>query len=107
VPPLVLTAPSAKAESLLPDRFQQWFASRGCRRVSIRSTLLAKAREDGSALLNRPTGAGKTLVCGLAGFLADIGRAFFALAPFRGRQKGLIGSTGRAGEAQRRSDYTL
>jgi ATP-dependent Lhr-like helicase len=68
VPSLVLPAPSAEAESLLPDRFQKWFAARGWRAREHQLALLAKAREDRSALLIAPTGAGKTL----AGFLPTL-----------------------------------
>src|SRR6202000_856766 len=65
---LVLSAPSAEAESLLPDRFQKWFAPRGWRPREHQLALLAKAHEDRSALLIAPTGAGKTL----AGFLPTL-----------------------------------
>jgi ATP-dependent Lhr-like helicase len=68
VPSLVLSAPSAEAESLLPDRFQKWFAARGWWPREHQLALLAKAREDRSALLIAPTGAGKTL----AGFLPTL-----------------------------------
>jgi ATP-dependent Lhr-like helicase len=53
---------------LLPDRFQKWFASRGWSPREHQLALLAKARDDSSALLIAPTGAGKTL----AGFLPTL-----------------------------------
>jgi ATP-dependent helicase Lhr and Lhr-like helicase len=68
VPSVVLPAPSAEAEPLLPDRFQKWFAARGWSPREHQLALLAKAREDCSALLIAPTGAGKTL----AGFLPTL-----------------------------------
>jgi ATP-dependent helicase Lhr and Lhr-like helicase len=60
--------PSAEAEPLLPSRFQQWFAARGWSPREHQLALLAKARENRSALLIAPTGAGKTL----AGFLPTL-----------------------------------
>ena len=68
MPPRVLSVPPAEAEALLPDRFQKWFASRGWSPREHQLALLAKAREDRSALLIAPTGAGKTL----AGFLPTL-----------------------------------
>jgi ATP-dependent helicase Lhr and Lhr-like helicase len=53
---------------LLPHRFEKWFASRGWSPRAHQLALLAKAREDRSALLIAPTGAGKTL----AGFLPTL-----------------------------------
>ncbi|WP_454616373.1 ligase-associated DNA damage response DEXH box helicase [Bradyrhizobium cenepequi] len=66
----VLTEPAAstEAESLLPVRFQKWFAARGWLPREHQLALLAKARENRSALLIAPTGAGKTL----AGFLPTL-----------------------------------
>lgn len=61
------TAPPATAE-LLPDRFQGWFAARGWSAREHQLALLAKARDNRSALLIAPTGAGKTL----AGFLPTL-----------------------------------
>ncbi|UPK27506.1 ligase-associated DNA damage response DEXH box helicase [Bradyrhizobium sp. 195] len=58
----------AETPSLLPDRFQQWFAGRGWSPRAHQLALLEKAREDASALLIAPTGAGKTL----AGFLPTL-----------------------------------
>jgi ATP-dependent Lhr-like helicase len=57
-------APSAA----LPDRFQKWFAARGWSPREHQLALLKKARENRSALLIAPTGAGKTL----AGFLPTL-----------------------------------
>jgi ATP-dependent Lhr-like helicase len=68
VPPRTSPAPSAEPAALLPDRFLQWFASRGWSPRQHQLQLLAKARDDGSALLIAPTGAGKTL----AGFLPTL-----------------------------------
>jgi ATP-dependent helicase Lhr and Lhr-like helicase len=52
----------------LPENFLRWFASRGWSPREHQLALLAKAREDRSALLIAPTGAGKTL----AGFLPTL-----------------------------------
>jgi ATP-dependent Lhr-like helicase len=68
VPPRIQTAASAEAEPLLPERFLQWFAARGWSPREHQLALLAKARENRSALLIAPTGAGKTL----AGFLPTL-----------------------------------
>ena len=68
MPPLTSSAISAEPAALLPDRFLQWFASRGWSPREHQLELLAKAREDRSALLIAPTGAGKTL----AGFLPTL-----------------------------------
>ncbi|MBR0691654.1 ligase-associated DNA damage response DEXH box helicase [Bradyrhizobium lablabi] len=59
--------PSETAD-LLPRPFRAWFASRGWSPRAHQLALLAKAREDRSALLIAPTGAGKTL----AGFLPTL-----------------------------------
>ncbi|GMP11541.1 ligase-associated DNA damage response DEXH box helicase [Bradyrhizobium sp. TM239] len=58
----------AEAPALLPDRFKAWFAARGWSPRAHQLALLEKAREDRSALLIAPTGAGKTL----AGFLPTL-----------------------------------
>jgi ATP-dependent Lhr-like helicase len=91
VPSVVLPAPSAEAEPLLPDRFQKWFAARGWSPREHQLALLAKAREDCSALLIAPTGAGKTL----AGFLPTLVELSSA-SPVAGEsgKKNLV-STGR------------
>jgi len=52
----------------LPNRFEQWFASRGWSPRAHQLALLEKACDDRSALLIAPTGAGKTL----AGFLPTL-----------------------------------
>ena len=53
---------------LLPRRFRDWFAARCWSPREHQLALLAKARDDRSALLIAPTGAGKTL----AGFLPTL-----------------------------------
>src|SRR6266702_6466910 len=68
VPPHILPAPPDEAKALLPDRFRRWFAGRGWSPREHQFALLAKARDDRSALLIAPTGAGKTL----AGFLPTL-----------------------------------
>jgi len=68
VPPRISPAISAEPAALLPDRFLQWFASRGWSPREHQLELLAKASCDRSALLIAPTGAGKTL----AGFLPTL-----------------------------------
>ena len=65
---LSLPEPSAETAALLPDRFLRWFASRGWSPREHQLALLQKARDDRSALLIAPTGAGKTL----AGFLPTL-----------------------------------
>ncbi|MET3909279.1 ATP-dependent Lhr-like helicase [Bradyrhizobium sp. S3.3.6] len=67
MPPRILEIPAEPA-TLLPDRFQKWFAARGWSPREHQLALLEKAREDRSALLIAPTGAGKTL----AGFLPTL-----------------------------------
>jgi len=56
------------APAPLPEIFLRWFASRGWSPREHQLALLEKAREDRSALLIAPTGAGKTL----AGFLPTL-----------------------------------
>jgi len=68
VPPRPLPASSVEPVALLPERFQQWFAGRGWSPREHQLALLEKARDDRSALLIAPTGAGKTL----AGFLPTL-----------------------------------
>ncbi|WP_291862513.1 ligase-associated DNA damage response DEXH box helicase [Bradyrhizobium sp.] len=60
--------PSPSSPSLLPEKFQRWFAGRGWSPRAHQLDLLQKARDDRSALLIAPTGAGKTL----AGFLPTL-----------------------------------
>ncbi|MDH2356763.1 ligase-associated DNA damage response DEXH box helicase [Bradyrhizobium sp. SSUT112] len=67
MPPRILKSP-ARPAALLPDRFEAWFAARGWSPRAHQLALLEKAREDRSALLIAPTGAGKTL----AGFLPTL-----------------------------------
>jgi ATP-dependent helicase Lhr and Lhr-like helicase len=68
VPPRIQTEFPAEPADLLPDRFRQWFSARGWSPREHQLELLAKARDDRSALLIAPTGAGKTL----AGFLPTL-----------------------------------
>lgn len=67
MPPRFLQT-SVEPAALLPARFQAWFAARGWSPRAHQLALLEKAREDSSALLIAPTGAGKTL----AGFLPTL-----------------------------------
>ena len=90
MPPLTSSAISAEPAALLPDRFLQWFASRGWSPRAHQLALLAKAREDRSALLIAPTGAGKTL----AGFLPTLVELSPGLPVKPATSKKLI-STGR------------
>jgi ATP-dependent helicase Lhr and Lhr-like helicase len=90
--------PEPLAPALLPETFRRWFESRGWSPREHQLELLAKARDDRSALLIAPTGAGKTL----AGFLPTLvelssaghtslsppplwGRSTPSVAPLRGR----------------------
>src|ERR1700687_3008870 len=68
VPPRILPAPPDQTAELLPDRFRRWSAGRGWSPREHQLALLAKARDDRSALLIAPTGAGKPL----AGFLPTL-----------------------------------
>ncbi len=78
------------ADTLLPDRFKKWFAARGWSPREHQLALLQKARDDRSALLIAPTGAGKTL----AGFLPTLVELSAPTAAEDGK-KSLI-STGRS-----------
>ncbi|MDA9432738.1 ligase-associated DNA damage response DEXH box helicase [Bradyrhizobium sp. CCBAU 51627] len=80
---------SVEPETLLPDRFQRWFAARGWSPRAHQLALLEKAREDASALLIAPTGAGKTL----AGFLPTL--VELSSPPTSSPAKSVV-STGRA-----------
>ncbi|TPQ41542.1 DNA ligase-associated DEXH box helicase [Bradyrhizobium guangdongense] len=86
MPPRILTL-SAEPAALLPDRFLRWFAGRGWSPREHQIALLEKAREDRSALLIAPTGAGKTL----AGFLPTL----VELSSPRSDKSNVV-STGRA-----------
>ncbi|MDD1537474.1 MULTISPECIES: ligase-associated DNA damage response DEXH box helicase [unclassified Bradyrhizobium] len=91
MPPRTLQT-SAEPAALLPSRFQQWFAGRGWSPRAHQLALLEKAREDRSALLIAPTGAGKTL----AGFLPTL--VELSIQPIdreAGPKKSLV-STGRS-----------
>jgi len=85
---LFSVTPSETAD-LLPRRFRDWFAARGWSPREHQLALLQKAREDRSALLIAPTGAGKTL----AGFLPTLVELSSPVPAESGR-KSLI-STGR------------
>src|SRR4029077_1377183 len=80
-----------EADPLLPDRFQKWFASRGWSPREHQLALLAKARDDASALLIAPTGAGKTL----AGFLPTLVELSSPGAVVAGGGRKSLTSTGR------------
>ena len=91
MPPRIRKIP-AETPALLPDRFQAWFAARGWSPRAHQLALLEKAREDASALLIAPTGAGKTL----AGFLPTLVElSTQAARPDAGAKTSLV-STGRA-----------
>jgi Lhr-like helicase len=64
IDPAVLTPP----RHLLPEQFLRWFEARGWEPREHQLALLEKARDNRSALLIAPTGAGKTL----AGFLPTL-----------------------------------
>ncbi len=65
---------------LLPEKFLRWFAGRGWSPREHQLDLLQKARDDRSALLIAPTGAGKTL----AGFLPTLVELSSLLPPRSG-----------------------
>src|ERR1700687_4653847 len=101
VPPQILTAIPDETADLLPDRFRQWFAGRGWSPREHQLALLAKARDDRSALLIAPTGAGKTL----AGFLPTLVELSYP-SPLAGGEKKSFISTGR-GLQRSRGLHTL
>jgi ATP-dependent helicase Lhr and Lhr-like helicase len=86
---LLSVTPSETAD-LLPRRFRDWFTSRGWSAREHQLALLAKARDDRSALLIAPTGAGKTL----AGFLPTLVELSASAASKASVEKNLV-STGR------------
>jgi ATP-dependent Lhr-like helicase len=96
--------PPAKSDAppdLLPDRFRDWFAARGWSPREHQLALLQKARQDRSALLIAPTGAGKTL----AGFLPTLvelsGASLLHLPPpGRGRMARAVGHPGEGAEEE-------
>jgi ATP-dependent helicase Lhr and Lhr-like helicase len=63
-----IAEPDLFTPALLPEIFLRWFAARGWSPREHQLALLEKARDDRSALLIAPTGAGKTL----AGFLPTL-----------------------------------
>src|SRR4030088_2947379 len=87
VAPQILTAVPDETAELLPARFRQWFGARGWSPREHQLDLLKKARDDRSALLIAPTGAGKTL----AGFLPTLVELSAApslnLSPLAGRDR--------------------
>jgi ATP-dependent helicase Lhr and Lhr-like helicase len=91
--------PEPLAPALLPETFQRWFAARGWSPRDHQLELLAKARDDRSALLIAPTGAGKTL----AGFLPTLVELS---SPSRASGGAGIVSTGR-GVLRSRGLHTL
>ena len=102
VPPSrILSASSAETAALLPDRFRDGSRAAAGRRASTSSALLAKARDDRSALLIAPTGAGKTL----AGFLPTLVE-LSARRGGRGTRAADVISTGR-GVQRSRGLHTL
>ncbi|MFK4582592.1 ligase-associated DNA damage response DEXH box helicase [Bradyrhizobium ottawaense] len=90
MPPRILQT-SAEPAALLPSRFQQWFAARGWSPRAHQLALLEKAREDASALLIAPTGAGKTL----AGFLPTLVELSTEAPEREAGEKQSLVSTGR------------
>ncbi|MCA1438096.1 ligase-associated DNA damage response DEXH box helicase [Bradyrhizobium sp. BRP20] len=91
MPPRILET-STEPAALLADRFRAWFAARGWSPRAHQLALLEKAREDRSALLIAPTGAGKTL----AGFLPTLVElSTQPLTRDAGAKKNLV-STGRS-----------
>ncbi len=74
---------------ILPDVFARWFADRGWAPRPHQLDLLQKARENRSALLIAPTGAGKTLA-GFLPTLVELG------APQVGTKPPKVASTGKA-----------
>jgi ATP-dependent helicase Lhr and Lhr-like helicase len=84
--------PEPLAPALLPETFRRWFAARGWSPRDHQLELLAKARDDRSALLIAPTGAGKTL----AGFLPTL-VDLSSPSPLAGSEASEARSRGRGG----------
>jgi ATP-dependent Lhr-like helicase len=93
-----IVEPENLAPSLLPETFLRWFESRGWSPREHQLALLRKTRDDRSALLIAPTGAGKTL----AGFLPTLVELSAPAAPSRGE----FASSGR-GVQRSRGLHTL
>ena len=74
------SAAEIRTEPLLPERFEQWFRSRGWTIRPHQRAMLEKARARRSTLLIAPTGAGKTL----AGFLPSLVELVSGERPRRG-----------------------
>ncbi|THD67041.1 MAG: ligase-associated DNA damage response DEXH box helicase [Bradyrhizobium sp.] len=85
-----IAEPDLFTSALLPETFLRWFAGRGWSPREHQLALLEKARDDRSALLIAPTGAGKTL----AGFLPTLVE-LSAPAPLRSLLRSSVISTGR------------
>ncbi len=68
--------------AMLPQRFADWFASRGWRIRAHQSALIEHAARGESVLLVAPTGGGKTL----AGFLPTL----IALAELPARRRSAL-----------------
>ncbi|KZD20783.1 ligase-associated DNA damage response DEXH box helicase [Tardiphaga robiniae] len=83
---------SVAKPDLLPDHFLRWFATRGWSPRAHQLALLEKARDDRSALLIAPTGAGKTL----AGFLPTLVELSRSMSDARSAPSPLAGE-GRGG----------
>jgi ATP-dependent Lhr-like helicase len=71
--------PNPDVAALLPETFLRWFAARGWSPREHQLALLRKTRDDRSALLIAPTGAGKTL----AGFLPTLVELASSSTPLR------------------------
>ncbi|MBN8979691.1 MAG: DEAD/DEAH box helicase, partial [Rhizobiales bacterium] len=82
------------SQKLLPDVFLRWFATRGWSPRAHQYALLENSRENRSALLIAPTGAGKTL----AGFLPTLvelsGRGSSSTANTASTGRGVTRSSG-------------
>ena len=83
--------PDSPPLPLLPEKFLRWFAGRGWSPREHQLDLLQKARDDRSALLIAPTGAGKTL----AGFLPTLVELSSPLLPLCPPKP--LGEGGRSG----------